>query len=51
MIAIELTVVPHRDDSSLYMACWSDDDIVVHHIPEVWLDLMPFMAARRLQIL
>ena len=46
--AIELEVMPHPDDRMLYMACWSDGDQLVHHLPECWLDLMPFLAARRL---
>ena len=48
MSDIELMVTPHPDDGLLYMACWSDGEPLVHHIPEVWLDLMPFLAARKL---
>ena len=48
MSDIELTVKPHADNGLLYAACWSDGDAVVHHIPEIFLDLVPFLAARQL---
>lgn len=48
MIPLELTVRPHPDDGFVYMACWSDGDTLLAHIPECWLDLVPFMIARRL---
>jgi hypothetical protein len=47
--SIELKVTRHPDaDGVLYMACWNDGEPLVHHLPECWLDLMPFLAARRL---
>jgi hypothetical protein len=48
MTDIELTVTSHPDDGLLYMACWNDGEQLVHHIPEAWLDLVPFIAARLL---
>jgi hypothetical protein len=48
MTEITLTVMPHHEDALHYMACWSDGEVAVHHIPEVWLDLIPFMVARTL---
>jgi hypothetical protein len=48
MIDIELTVKPHADNGLLYEACWSDGDVVVRHIPEIFLDLVGFLAARQL---
>ncbi|MGA2311886.1 MAG: hypothetical protein ABSF87_05900 [Xanthobacteraceae bacterium] len=48
-VDIELTVKPHAEDGLLYAACWPDGDgAVVHHIPEIFLDLVPFLAARQL---
>ena len=39
-------VMPDRDDCSLYMACWPDGVRQIERIPDVWLDLIPFMVAR-----
>jgi len=43
-VAIELTVVPSDDGS--YSAIWSDGDLLFAGVPETWIDLMGFMAAR-----
>jgi hypothetical protein len=47
MTAIELSVVP-EDDGCSYRAEWTDGDTVVEHIPECFLNLIPFMLARKL---
>lgn len=49
-MAIDILVTPHRDDATLY-AGWLDSgngEMLVNHIHEVFLDLMPFLVARRL---
>ncbi len=44
---ILLIVEPHADDRSLYRVAWSDNgEAALENIPEDWLDLIPFMAAR-----
>ena len=48
MIPFELTVKPHPDDHCLYAACWSEGDAQIDNIPEIWIDLIPFMIARKL---
>lgn len=41
-----LTVVP--DSGSTYTVYWGDGDLELAGIPEVYLDLIPFMLARKL---
>ena len=49
---IVLTIVPHPGNDLHYMACaapeWRDCYIpeVLDDVPEVWLDLIPYLAAR-----
>ena len=45
MNPIELTVIPHNG-SPHYMVAWPDDESGLTGIPEIYLDLAPFMAAR-----
>jgi len=47
VIPFELTVKAHPDDHCLYAVCWSDGDAQIDNIPEIWIDLIPFMVARR----
>ena len=47
MNPIELTVMPHpHNGSSHYMVCWPDDESGLTRIPEIYLNLAPFMVAR-----
>jgi len=47
MNPIELTVIPHPHNSSPhYMVCWPDDESGLTRIPEIYLNLAPFMVAR-----
>ena len=47
MNPIELTVIPHpHNGSSHYMVCWPDDESGLTRIPEIYLNLAPFMVAR-----
>ena len=47
MNPIELTVLPDpHNGSPHYMVCWPDDESGPTCIPEIYLDLAPFMAAR-----
>ena len=45
MNPIEPTVIPHNG-SPHYMVSWPDDESGLTGIPEIYLDLAPFMAAR-----
>lgn len=45
-IPIELTVMPDPGDSWRFRVYWPDGDQQLGDIPDVWLDLVPFMAAR-----
>jgi hypothetical protein len=45
---IELNVSPHSDNTMLYMACWNDGDVFLNGIDEIWIDLLPFLIARKL---
>ncbi len=45
---IELMVRPHSDCGYLYKCCWGDGEALLDGIPEIWLDLIAFMVARRL---
>ena len=45
MNPIELTVNPHNG-SPHYMVCWPDDESGLTRIPEIYLDLASFIAAR-----
>lgn len=47
MNEITITVMP-QPDSLHYMACWDEGERLFANIPELWLDLTPFMAARQL---
>jgi hypothetical protein len=40
------TIMPHRNNDSVYQACWDDGRVVICNIPGVFLDLIGFMAAR-----
>ncbi len=48
MIPIELTVQEHPDSPLHYRIVWLDGDLFLGAIPECWLDLAPYMAARTL---
>jgi len=48
VITINLTVKPCPDDDSFYTAYWPDGDVQLDNIPEIWVDLIPFMIARKL---
>jgi hypothetical protein len=44
-------VMPDRDNNQRYQACWSGpdgDERYVWDVPEIMLDLLPFMAVRKL---
>jgi hypothetical protein len=43
MNPIEPTVIPHPHND---MVCWPDDESGLTGIPEIYLDLAPFMAVR-----
>jgi len=45
---IEMLVKPYDDDTTRYMACWLDYEPYLIGIPEIWLDLLPLLVARRL---
>ena len=45
---IELTVEPHYDDDTQYVARLPNGDPQISYVPEELLDLIPWMAARRL---
>ncbi len=45
---IELNVSPQSDSGTLYMAHWNDGDVYLAGVDEIWLDLLPFMIARKL---
>src|SRR5438270_13204458 len=50
MIPFEL-MVEEQPDTWCYRVCWCDgepDNMFLANIPESWLDLIPYMAARRL---
>jgi hypothetical protein len=47
-VPIELTVMPDPADNWAFQVCWSDGRQHIGGIPETWLDLIPFMAARTL---
>jgi hypothetical protein len=50
MIPLEL-VVEEQPGAWCYRVCWCDgepDSIFLANIPEPWLDLIPYMVARRL---
>ncbi len=44
---IKVMVRPHAD-SEQYMACLPDDSQLIAHVPQLWLDLLPYMIARAL---
>jgi hypothetical protein len=44
--AIVLTCMPHERNDLVYQACWSDGRVAICNIPEIFIDLLPFMAAR-----
>ena len=46
--AIEITVVPQREDHCRYRACWPDGETQLAQVPETFLDLIGVMLARRL---
>jgi hypothetical protein len=41
---IDLTVMP--DNNGQYMDCWPDGRELSEHVPEIWIDMIPFLAAR-----
>jgi hypothetical protein len=47
--AIEVIVEPHSDNNALYAVWWCDhSDRLLHGLPECWLDVLPWLIARRL---
>jgi len=44
-IPIEVTAMPDRDDSSQFMVVWNGS-LQAQHVPDIWLDMIPFMVAR-----
>jgi hypothetical protein len=51
MIPFELMVEPQPESCCCYQVRWCDgepDSVMLANIPEPWLDLIPFMVARRL---
>lgn len=45
---MEFIVAPNPSVVLAYDACWADGDALLAAVPEVYLDLIPFMLARRL---
>ncbi len=49
-VPIELLVVQDPDHAWYYTARWHHGEVCrllnLEHVPEIWLDLIPFMAAR-----
>jgi hypothetical protein len=51
MIPFELIVEEQHGDAGCYRVCWCDgepDPVYLCNLPEIWLDLIPYMVARRL---
>ena len=48
MAALEILVAPHDNDDGLYRADHADGTELLTGVPELMLDLIPFMLARRL---
>ena len=43
---IEVLVRSHVDSDVQYMACYPPDSQLIAHVPQLWLDLLPYMVAR-----
>jgi hypothetical protein len=38
--------MPDRDVSWQYAVRWPDGSLQAEHVPDIWIDMIPFMAAR-----